>query len=213
MPFLRPVFWALSAAAILLLAVPSAARAGYDDPQFALGYRLGGTFPMGSSSAGISPRSGLSAGINGLYRLDWWFRVGGEVEWEYYGLNQSIIAPASKMGSVHTVTLMPIAEFRYHERDLWISPYVRAGTGVNLNFLNEASAFPASGSLSHTLALKAALGFDTYFGKGWLIRVESGWKMNRSELTLTPPATAGNPLDFDASRFYVSLGFGFRIGR
>ncbi len=195
--------------AVLLLAVFGAVPAHADsgDNPFSLGFKAALVLPTKDSSAGLESDYGFQLGLTGLYRIRPYLRVGGQAEWEWYDINQS--GTGIKAGTVHTISLLPVAELRYIEEDLPVSPYLIGGLGANLNYFKEGAALAGvSVDLDPTLCFKIAGGLDIFASETFIIRTEAGWKMNRGELTANPPGTKA---DFDASNVSFTLGFGFRV--
>ncbi len=197
---------AIAAAVVMWVIAGTSGASAREQGRFSLEAGFAVVLPARNAGGGLESRLGYQLGMTGLYRIKPWWAVGGMVEWENYGVED---AAGVKAGTVNTVSLMPATEFRYSDRGLPVSPFLRAGLGTNLNFFSESGALGGSNAdLDHTVALKVAGGLDIYPHESFMLRLMAGWKMNRSELAVTPP---GSRSDFNASTMFLSVGFGLGI--
>ncbi len=201
-----------AAFAFMALSLPGMAQAG--EGNFSLYPRIGIVFPSQDPANGFKSSSGFQLGVMGLYGVNRWLSFGGMVEWERTGISNNWLTypDYTSIGHFHTVSMLPVVEFRYRDDELSVSPYLITGLGVNLNFLERSSALAATGttaSFDPTFAYRVAGGVDIYASKHVGFRLELGWKLNKGKVTVKSPLLPGPaPLkaDFDASAVTASVG-------
>jgi hypothetical protein len=128
------------------------------------GFRVGPSFT--TQSSGVSTVGPL-VNFQGMYGLNKWFRVGMMLEWERHG--------SDGLGSVNTVTVLPVnLEYRPGHFGNLI-PYVTTGIGVNINTNNVSDSFAwrVGGGVDYALT-------NWFPGapQGTMLNVETAWKRN-----------------------------------
>lgn len=149
------------------------------------------------TSSGIGPLLNFQA----LYGMNKYLNVGLMLEWEHRGVDQE--RPNSDMGSLSTVSLLPMVEFR-PGRFGRVIPYASAAMGVNVNSFGEDETFKRTmGPVdpTNTFAFRLAGGMDYPLNSHLALNTEIAWKRNRSGVDI-----AGSHTSFDASTFNFLFG-------
>ena len=152
-----------------------------------------------NTSSGVGP----ALNFQGLYGLNKWMNVGLMLEWEHRSVD--LQRTNTDVGSLNTVSLLPMVEFRPGRLGRLI-PYASAGIGVNVNSFSEDDTFKRSGGKvdpTNTFAFRLAGGVDYPLNSHLALNTELAWKRNRSGVDTT--GVAGNT-SFDASSFNFLFG-------
>ena len=151
--------------------------------------------------------SGVGPALNfqGLYGLNKWMNVGLMLEWEHRSVD--LQRTNTDVGSLNTVSLLPMVEFRPGRLGRLI-PYASAGIGVNVNSFSEDDTFKRAGGKvdpTNTFAFRLAGGVDYPLNSHLALNTEIAWKRNRSGVDTSNLGTAANT-SFDASSFNFLFG-------
>lgn len=151
--------------------------------------------------------SGIGPALNfqGLYGLNKWMNVGLMLEWEHRSVDFQ--KSNASVGSLSTVSLMPMVEFRPGRLGR-IIPYASAGIGVNVNSFSEDDTFKRLGGKvdpTNTFAFRLAGGMDYPLTSHLALNTEIAWKRNRSGVDVAGLGTSTNT-SFDASSFNFLFG-------
>ena len=171
--------------------------------KWTLGARTG--FSLLTQEMIATPRTSSSIGpllnFQALYELNKYLNMGLILEWEHSDVDQEI--PKRDMGSLSTVSLLPMVEFR-PGRFGRVIPYASAGIGVNVNSFSEDDAFKRNvGRVdpTNTFAFRLAGGMDYPLNSHLALNTEVAWKRNRSGVEVD-----GIHTSFDASTFNFLFG-------
>lgn len=155
-----------------------------------------------------TPRTNSGVGpllnFQGLYGMNKYLNVGLMLEWEHRGVD--LQQSNADLGSLNTVSLMPMVEFR-PGRFGRVIPYASAAMGVNVNSFSENDSFKGSVDTTNTFAFRLAGGMDYPISSHLALNTELAWKRNRSGVELNGVG-AGGPIhtSFDASTFNFLFG-------
>ncbi len=210
----------------LLLASSAFAQAG----QWALGLRLGPSFPTTSSnrvstvddfrergSGSLDLKTGPMVSGKIQYGLNDYFSLGLNAEWDSHRIPTKSIRDSfgdtfAIGGRFHTLSLLPFVEVRPVKLgDL--SPYLALALGGNFNSVGSTPSGVFVANADNSFAVKVGGGFDYFLTRNLAFNSEVGWKLNRENLRfagLDRPSLDGATAK---SRFHastVSLLFGLR---
>jgi outer membrane protein len=165
------------------------------------GFRAGFSILTQQMIPNTSSSIGPALNFQGLYGVNKWLNVGLMLEWEHRSVD--LERPKMDMGSLNTVSLLPMVEFRPGRFGRLI-PYASAGIGVNVNSFSEDDTFKRNvGKVdtTNTFAFRLASGVDYPINPHVALNTEIAWKRNRSGVDI-----GGANTSFDASSFNFLFG-------
>jgi outer membrane protein len=165
------------------------------------GFRAGFSLLTQQMIPNTSSSVGPALNFQGLYGLNKYLNVGLMLEWEHRSVD--LERPRMDMGSLNTVSLLPMVEFRPGRLGRLV-PYASAGIGVNVNSFSEDDTFKRTrGAVdpTNTFAFRLAGGIDYPLNSHLALNSEIAWKRNRSGVDI-----AGANTSFDASSFNFLFG-------
>lgn len=169
--------------------------------KWTVGFRTGFSLLTQSFQPNTSTSTGPLLNFQGLYGLNKWMNVGLMLEWEHRSVD--IESPKRDLGSLNTVSLLPMVEFRPGRYGRFV-PYGSVGIGVNVNSFSEDDSIKRLGgrlSTANTFAFRLAGGVDYPITSHLALNTELAWKRNRGGTD----ETGGRDV-FDASSMNFLFG-------
>lgn len=145
--------------------------------------------------------------------INYHFTSAEELEIDIQGAT-NVVASEDDVTKFHVLSFMAFLEYRYPFQvgKTWISPYARAGIGLNINMNSNRDLFDVEDA---TLAMMFAVGFEYHVSSKMSLFFEPRWHYNRADFVFRPfdgQSRFKGTVDLSSIAFLIGVNFYFGIG-